>query len=155
MRSEARHYIPPNRVRYPTDCLFASGCSPPHLTVTQLPSASESWHTPVGDFHPADESPSRAHDRRVVLGILSLWDIFAEYNSAIPGHPKRIRKELNSPGWEGEAPAEPCRRLQPGAGIFGSESPRPPVEACEKSHFGSHPPGRNGLLFPEVPHTFL
>ncbi|VFM97547.1 MAG: hypothetical protein BECKG1743D_GA0114223_102421 [Candidatus Kentron sp. G] len=85
MRSEARHYIPPNRVRYPTDCLFASGCSPPHLTVTQLPSASESWHTPVGDFHPADESPSRAHDRRVVLGKKGdRIEKDADYKSAIP-----------------------------------------------------------------------
>ena len=37
---EARQLIPPNRVRYPTDWSFASGCSPPHLTVTQLPSAT-------------------------------------------------------------------------------------------------------------------
>lgn len=34
---------PPNRVRYPTDWQFASGCSPPHLTVTQLPLASALW----------------------------------------------------------------------------------------------------------------
>nr|VFK00278.1 MAG: hypothetical protein BECKLFY1418B_GA0070995_11791 [Candidatus Kentron sp. LFY] len=48
MDPKARHNIPPNRVRYPTDCQFASGCSPPHLAVTQLLSASESWHTPAG-----------------------------------------------------------------------------------------------------------
>ena len=30
----------PNRVRYPTDRRFTSGCSPPHLAVTQLPSVS-------------------------------------------------------------------------------------------------------------------
>jgi hypothetical protein len=30
----------PNRVRYPTDRRFTSGCSPPHLAVTQLPSVT-------------------------------------------------------------------------------------------------------------------
>ena len=41
LHSKARRCILPNRVRYPTDWSFASGCSPPHLTVTQLPSATE------------------------------------------------------------------------------------------------------------------
>ena len=31
---------PPKRVRHPTGCSFASGCSPPRLAATQLPSAS-------------------------------------------------------------------------------------------------------------------
>ena len=35
---------------------------------------------------------------------------------------------------------------QPGAGIFGSESPRPSVGACEKSHFGSHLKEHTSLL---------
>jgi hypothetical protein len=39
--------IPPNRVRYPADRQFASGCFPPRLTTTQLPSATELWHTPT------------------------------------------------------------------------------------------------------------
>jgi len=39
--------IPPNRVRHPADRQFASGCSPPRLTTTQLPSATELWHTPT------------------------------------------------------------------------------------------------------------
>ena len=30
--------MPPNRVRQPTGCSFASGCSPPRLAATQLPS---------------------------------------------------------------------------------------------------------------------
>jgi len=41
LHSKARRCILPNRVRYPTDWSFASGCSPPHLTVTQLPSTTE------------------------------------------------------------------------------------------------------------------
>jgi hypothetical protein len=37
---QARRVIPPKQVRHPTDCRFTSGCSPPHVTVTQLPSIS-------------------------------------------------------------------------------------------------------------------
>src|SRR4029453_13816113 len=43
--SKALRDIPPNRVRPPTDRGFASGCSPPHLAVTQGLSATEGWHT--------------------------------------------------------------------------------------------------------------
>ena len=45
--SEARRNTTPNRVRYPTDRQFASSCSPPRLAATQLPSATELWHTPT------------------------------------------------------------------------------------------------------------
>jgi len=49
----ARRIVRPNRVRrYPTDCMFASGCSPPRLTTTQLPSATGSGHLPEGSFTP-------------------------------------------------------------------------------------------------------
>ena len=47
MNEQARRYIPPNRVRYPTDRRFASGCSPPRLAATQLPSATGLWLTPA------------------------------------------------------------------------------------------------------------
>jgi hypothetical protein len=47
MGSQARRYTTPNRVRYPTHRQFASGCSPPRFAATQLPSASELWHTPA------------------------------------------------------------------------------------------------------------
>jgi len=40
---QTRHSTPPNQVRYPTDRLFVSGCSPPRLTATQLPSTTRSW----------------------------------------------------------------------------------------------------------------
>ena len=43
-------FTPPNRVRFTTDCQFASGCSPPRLMTTQLPSATELWHSPTGTF---------------------------------------------------------------------------------------------------------
>jgi hypothetical protein len=37
---QARRHTPPNRVRSPAGCSFASGCSPPRLAATQLPSAT-------------------------------------------------------------------------------------------------------------------
>jgi hypothetical protein len=50
MNEQARRSSPPNRVRYPTDQQFASGCSPPRLAATQLPSTTELWHTPTRTF---------------------------------------------------------------------------------------------------------
>jgi hypothetical protein len=50
MASQARRSSPPNRVRYPTDQQFASGCSPRRFEPTQLPSATELWHTPTRTF---------------------------------------------------------------------------------------------------------
>ena len=50
MNEQARRSSPPNRVRHPTDRQFASGCSPPRFTATQLPSATELWHTPAWTF---------------------------------------------------------------------------------------------------------
>jgi len=62
LASQARRSSPPNRVRYPTDQQFASGCSPPRLSATQFPSASEFVAFSDTDFHRADVAPSRAHD---------------------------------------------------------------------------------------------
>ena len=45
---KARRHTPPKQVRHPTDRQFASGYSPPRLTTTQLPSATELWPTPAG-----------------------------------------------------------------------------------------------------------
>jgi len=39
--------LPAESSSSPADRQFASGCSPPHLTMTQLPSATESWLTPT------------------------------------------------------------------------------------------------------------
>jgi len=50
LESQARRSSPPNRVRYPTDRHFASGCSPPRLAATQFPSASELWLSPTRTF---------------------------------------------------------------------------------------------------------
>ena len=61
MNEQARRSSPPNRVRHPTDRQFASGCSPPRLTATQLPSATEFVAYSDTDFHRANVAPSRAH----------------------------------------------------------------------------------------------
>ena len=50
MEPQTRRLALPNRIRYPADCPFASSCSPPHLTMTQLLSATALWHTPTGTF---------------------------------------------------------------------------------------------------------
>jgi hypothetical protein len=50
MNEQARRSTPPNRVRPPADRQFALGCSPPRLAATQLPSATELWHTPARTF---------------------------------------------------------------------------------------------------------
>ena len=61
MNEQARRNSPPNRVRYPTDQQFVSGCSPPRFTATQLPSTTEFVASSDTDFHRADVAPSRAH----------------------------------------------------------------------------------------------
>jgi len=58
---KARPYARSNRVRHPTDYRFASGCSPPRLTTTQLPSATRSGHLLEEDFHLPDHACFQAH----------------------------------------------------------------------------------------------
>ncbi|MDO9011692.1 MAG: hypothetical protein Q7U78_07795, partial [Gallionella sp.] len=50
LNEQARRHTPPKRVRFTTDRQFASSCSPPRLATTQLPSATEIWHTPTRTF---------------------------------------------------------------------------------------------------------
>jgi len=57
----ARRRIPPNRVRHPAGHPFASGCSPPRLTATQLPSASCDATSHDMDSHHADRADSQTH----------------------------------------------------------------------------------------------
>src|SRR6266545_8133039 len=60
---------PPNRVRSPTDRQFASGCSPRRFEPTQLPLASELWHTPARTFTVLMWRPHRrTHSRNVSIG---------------------------------------------------------------------------------------
>jgi hypothetical protein len=44
---QAHRYARPNRVCHPTDCMFASGCSPPRLAATQLPLATRERASPT------------------------------------------------------------------------------------------------------------
>src|SRR6266511_254251 len=61
---------PPNRVRSPTDRQFASGCSPRRFEPTQLPLASELWHTPARTFTVLMWRPHRrTHSRMSLAGI--------------------------------------------------------------------------------------
>jgi len=66
---QARRYVRPNRVRHPTGCMFASGCSPPRLTAAQLPSTTGLGHRPKGDFHPLNRACSQAHGCRIKSGM--------------------------------------------------------------------------------------
>ena len=61
---QARRHVRPNRVRFTTDCKFASGCSPPRLAATQLPSAIGRGHLPREDLHLSDRACSQAHSFR-------------------------------------------------------------------------------------------
>ena len=78
MDEQARRATPPKRVRHPAGCSFASGCSPPRLATTQLPSATCVTTSHRSDFHLPDKTTSRTHspagltrgsmDRRVKPG---------------------------------------------------------------------------------------
>jgi hypothetical protein len=61
---QARYSFTPKQVRYPTDCQFTSGCSPPRLATTQLPSTTEPATGSRTDFHRADKASSRTHSCR-------------------------------------------------------------------------------------------
>src|SRR5215475_5216218 len=61
---------PPNRVRSPTDRHFASSCSPRRFGPTQLPLATELWHTPARTFTVLMWRPhGRTHSRMFLAGI--------------------------------------------------------------------------------------
>jgi hypothetical protein len=66
LNPQARQDVRPNRVRNTaTDYVFVSGCSPPHLAVTQLPSATGNGHFPEEDFHLPARACSQAHGFRL------------------------------------------------------------------------------------------
>ena len=65
---QARRVTPPNRVRSPAGYPFASGCSPPHLTMAQLPSASCVVTPHDADFHHADRATSQTHSSPAKAG---------------------------------------------------------------------------------------
>jgi hypothetical protein len=98
MNEQARRSTPPKRVRYPTDRQFASGCSPPRLTATQLPSATRLVTYPGTDFHRADvRHRGRTHSR--------------EGGNPVPGVPPRKRSSRVAYGYLAFAKERP--RLDP------------------------------------------
>ena len=65
LNEQARRYTPPNRVRHPADRQFTSGCSPPRLATTQLPSVTELWQTPTRTCTVLIQRPHRRTRSRV------------------------------------------------------------------------------------------
>jgi hypothetical protein len=66
LNPQAHRYARPNRVRlYPTDCMFVSGCSPPRVAATQLPSTTRERASPgEGTFAPQIAPAPRRADSR-------------------------------------------------------------------------------------------
>src|SRR4029077_2112612 len=64
LTQQARHGFAPNRVRAPSDRRFASGCSPPRLAATQLPSATKLRHALAGTPTPQTRRPRGRTGRR-------------------------------------------------------------------------------------------
>src|SRR5262245_37164643 len=100
MHEQARRSSPPSRVRSPTDRQFASGCSPRRFGPTQLPSATELWHTPTRTFtvlmwHHHRRTHSRGNGNpepfeipgfRVALAIASLPGMTTEFCNELQIH---------------------------------------------------------------------
>ena len=71
MNEQARRSSPPNRVRYPTDQQFASGCSPPCLGNSVTFDYGVVAYSDT-DFHRANVAPSRrTHPRVSLAGVQS------------------------------------------------------------------------------------
>ena len=84
---QARHRSTPNQVRHPTDCRFISGCSPPRLTATQLPSITEPTTGSDTDFHHANRASSRS---ALVPAKAGTWG----FQSLAPGSPLARRRRI-------------------------------------------------------------
>jgi len=94
----ARHGFAPNRVRAPSDRQFASGCSPPRRTATQLPSATKLRHALAGTPTPQTRRPrgrpgytEQVRARRLNIVLLRVLD-----QLSVRGHFPRTA--LRSPG---------------------------------------------------------
>src|SRR5580704_9859379 len=77
---QARRGYAPKRVRHPTDWQFTSGCSPPHLTATQLPSITELRPAPAGTRTLLTRRPHG----RTGAGILPIGARLRTISSVIP-----------------------------------------------------------------------
>jgi hypothetical protein len=89
MNEQARRSSPPNRVRYPTDRQFASGCSPPRLAATQLPSTKETRHSPARTSTAPTKRPhGRTHARA--------WPWHPRVARRRTGESPRMRRQMRS-----------------------------------------------------------
>src|SRR6202035_287390 len=95
---QARRNTPPNRVRHPAGCLFASGCSPPHLTETQLPSATCVVTPHDVDSHHADRATSQTHSCPAKAGHPVTRGLSSSERSVVTG----------SPAFAGDDEVVPC-----------------------------------------------
>ena len=102
--TQARRCTPPKRVRHPAGCSFASGCFPPRLTATQLPSATCVVTSHALDSHPPVKATSRTHvtrcaqgrregrtpgEMRLASGALRLEDRGVKHSNLKTGDPAR------------------------------------------------------------------
>jgi hypothetical protein len=127
IHEQARHSTPPKQVRYPTDCRFTSGCSPPRLTATQLPSITGLRPTRARTYTVQTKRPhGRTHGRRRPAthvfahnGITpggasgaSRYDERARGNSScwLEAHPPAPA----APRWRPQAVRAHCSLLRPG-----------------------------------------
>jgi NitT/TauT family transport system substrate-binding protein len=137
MESQARRSSPPNRVRHPTDQQFASGCSPPRLAATQLPSATELWPTPTRTFTVLMWRPHgrTIPDRSLALPALIANEVDVIQISAVPLINASVRGfdvvfvagMLNTMIWDLYARSEIKSAEQLKGKIVGTERPGSPV----------------------------
>ena len=93
MNEQARRHTPPNRVRYPADCQFASVNACINLS-TPLRDDAVTFSfgvmaCPGTDLHHAVFTPARAHSFRLEAGEVDLEKIGAFVQSMIAFEPAR------------------------------------------------------------------
>ena len=110
LNEEARRTTRPNRVRYPTDCMFASGCSPPRLTATQLPSATGIGHNPGRGLSPLK---SRLLPGALTPAKAGVQKVLKRLDTGFRRHDDLPRFRRNSKVSIHEKARGTCRRLSP------------------------------------------
>src|SRR5271157_3195992 len=73
LNPEARRNVRPNRVRYPTDCMFASGCSPPRLAAGWRATRGEHAVRRVTNTIRPSVATSQLIHGEVQTGVFELW----------------------------------------------------------------------------------
>src|SRR4029077_11579019 len=99
------------------DWFFASGCSPPRLSTTQLPSATDRPVFPSGkDFHPSDGAYFQAHPPRHVVPGSAVWTFQRLTRWQCPCVPEgRYDRSLARSAWE----SVPQKNRPVGYGMIG------------------------------------